>query len=98
MAPCWGHGSRAETANGEWSPPRRTDFLCPLECLSALCVRSVLREAGETGLSRGGLLGAFRGRHAGTGVKQKGWKSLALNCPCGGLAGGQVYDVSHRLK
>jgi hypothetical protein len=38
------------------------------------------------------------GRHAGTGVKQKGCKSLALNCPCGGLAGGRVYGVIHRLK
>ena len=43
-------------------------------------------------------LNAVGGRHAGTGVKQIGGKSLALNCPCGGLAGGQVYGVSHRLK
>jgi hypothetical protein len=37
-------------------------------------------------------------RHAGTGVKQTGCKSRALNCPFGGLAGGQVYGVIHRLK
>jgi len=55
---------------------------------------------GVTHDKRGWLKGAraVGGRHAGTGVKQKGCKSLALNCPCGGLAGGRVYGVIHRLK
>jgi probable F420-dependent oxidoreductase len=36
--------------------------------------------------------------YAGTGVKHIGCKSLDPNCPYGGLAGGRVYEVMHRLK